>query len=75
MALYALGDLHLAFQRPDKSMDAMGPVWVHHEDKIWKNCCRLVKPDDTLVLLAAVPERSGVHCCPARPEGFASGQP
>lgn len=51
MALYALGDLHLAFQRPDKSMDAMGPVWVHHEEKIWKNCQKLVKPEDTLVLL------------------------
>lgn len=51
MALYALGDLHLAFQRPDKSMDAMGKVWVHHEEKIWKNCQRLVKPEDTLVLL------------------------
>lgn len=33
MALYALGDLHLAFQRPEKSMDAMGPVWVRHEEK------------------------------------------
>lgn len=26
MALFALGDLHLAFQRPEKSMDAMGPM-------------------------------------------------
>ena len=51
MALFALGDLHLAFQRPEKSMDAMGPVWVRHEEKIWKNCQELVKPEDTLVLL------------------------
>lgn len=51
MALYALGDLHLAFQRPDKSMDAMGSVWVRHEEKIWKNCQELIKPEDTLVLL------------------------
>lgn len=51
MALYALGDLHLAFQRPEKSMDAMGPVWVRHEEKISKNCQELVKPEDTLVLL------------------------
>lgn len=51
MALYALGDLHLAFQRPEKSMDAMGPVWVRHEEKIWKNCQELVRPEDTLVLV------------------------
>lgn len=51
MALYALGDLHLAFQRPEKSMDAMGPVWVRHEEKIWKNCQELVQPEDTLVLV------------------------
>ena len=51
MALYALGDLHLAFQRPEKSMDAMGPVWVRHEEKIWKNCQELVQPGDTLVLV------------------------
>lgn len=51
MALFALGDIHLAFQRPEKSMDAMGPVWVRHEEKIWKNCQELVKPEDTLVLL------------------------
>ena len=67
MALFALGDLHLAFQRPDKSMDAMGPVWVHHEEKIWKNCQKLVKPEDT--------EGSGVHRRPARPEDPAAGQP
>ena len=51
MALFALGDLHLAFQRPDKSMDAMGPVWVRHEEKILKNCRELVRPEDTLVLV------------------------
>ena len=51
MALYALGDLHLAFQRPEKSMDAMGPVLVRHEEKIWKNCQELVQPGDTLVLV------------------------
>ena len=51
MALFALGDLHLAFQRPEKSMDAMGPIWVRHEEKIWKNCQDLIKPEDTLVLV------------------------
>ena len=50
MALYALGDLHLAFQVKGKSMDSLGPVWKHHEEKIARNCRELVKPEDTLVL-------------------------
>lgn len=50
MALYALGDLHLAF-RSDKSMDQFGEVWVNHEDKILRNCREIVKDDDTLVLV------------------------
>ena len=49
MALYALGDLHLAFQ-VDKPMDAFGRVWKHHEQKIAKYVNQLVKPEDTLVL-------------------------
>lgn len=51
MALYALGDLHLAFQVKGKSMDSLGPVWHHHEEKIVKNCRELIRPEDTLVLV------------------------
>jgi len=50
MALYALGDLHLSFQVPDKSMDSLGPVWVNRVQKIVQNCRELVRPEDTLVL-------------------------
>lgn len=50
MALFALGDFHLSFQVPSKSMDVFGPIWKHHEEKIQKNCTRLVGPDDTLVV-------------------------
>ncbi|WP_432647129.1 metallophosphoesterase [Mitsuokella sp.] len=50
MALFALGDFHLSFQVPDKSMDVFGPVWHHHEEKIRKNCTDLISPDDTLVV-------------------------
>ncbi|MCD8118869.1 MAG: metallophosphoesterase [Lachnospiraceae bacterium] len=49
MALYAIGDFHLSFQA-DKSMDKFGSVWKHHEEKIRKNCSRLVGPEDTLVI-------------------------
>lgn len=50
MALYALGDLHLSFSNPDKSMDKFGKVWVNHEEKAKRNIASLVKEEDTLVL-------------------------
>lgn len=49
MALYALGDLHLAFQA-GKSMAVFGDVWKHHEKKIEKYVHQTVQPEDTLVL-------------------------
>lgn len=50
MALYALGDLHLAFQS-DKTMDVFGDVWKNHEKKIEKNCNKLITDEDTFVLV------------------------
>ncbi len=50
MAIYALGDLHLAFQS-EKSMDVFGRVWVNHEKKIEKNCNKIVTDEDVLVLV------------------------
>ncbi|MGI5932309.1 MAG: metallophosphoesterase [Eubacterium sp.] len=50
MALYALGDLHLNFQTPGKSMTKFGRVWRKHEEKIKKYCSKLVRSEDTLVL-------------------------
>lgn len=50
MALFAIGDFHLSFQTPDKSMDRFGSVWIDHDKKIRKNCTELVKPEDTLVI-------------------------
>ncbi|MCR5404098.1 MAG: metallophosphoesterase [Butyrivibrio sp.] len=50
MALYALGDLHLAFQS-DKTMDVFGKVWRNHEKRIEKNCNKMLTDDDTLVLV------------------------
>lgn len=49
MALYAMGDLHLSFS-VDKSMDIFGGAWKNHEKKIEKNCRKIIRPDDTLVL-------------------------
>ena len=41
MALYALGDMHLAFS-VDKPMDRFGKVWKKHEEKLEKNCRKLI---------------------------------
>lgn len=32
MALFAIGDLHLCYNNPEKSMDVFGDVWKHHEE-------------------------------------------
>ena len=52
MSLYAIGDLHLHFQTarvpPGQIRDK---VWKNHEQKLWKNCCRLIQSNDTLLLL------------------------
>ena len=43
MALWAIGDFHLSFQVPEKSMDIFGKVCVNHEKKIVKHFNKLVK--------------------------------
>lgn len=49
MALYAMGDFHLAFS-VDKKMEVFDPIWKDHEKKIEKNWRRYVKETDTAVL-------------------------
>lgn len=49
MALYAISDLHLAFDL-DKPMDIFGSNWINHEEKIKKNWIELIKSDDTVLI-------------------------
>ncbi len=49
MALYGMGDFHLAFS-VDKSMEVFDPIWKDHEKKIERNWRRYVKETDTAVL-------------------------
>lgn len=49
MALYAIGDFHLA-NSVDKPMDMFGSVWKNHEKKIQKYWNRRVTMDDTVVI-------------------------
>ena len=52
MSLYAIGDLHLHFQSELKAPGQLnGRVWKDHERKFRANCQKLVKEDDTLVLV------------------------
>ena len=52
MSLYAIGDLHLHFQSELKAPGQLhDPVWKDHETIFRENCLRMIKEDDTLVLV------------------------
>lgn len=52
MALYAMGDLHLHFQSALKSPEQLHDrVWKNHEEKVQKNCAKLITNEDTFVLV------------------------
>ena len=52
MSLYALGDLHLHYQSVLKAPGQLRDrVWKNHEEKFRKNCAKLIRPEDTLVLV------------------------
>lgn len=52
MSLYAIGDLHLHFQSELKAVHQQRDrVWRGHEEKLRKNCGRMLRNDDTLVLV------------------------
>ena len=59
MALYALGDMHLAFS-VDKPMDRFGKVWKKHEEKLEKNCRKLIGNED----LSSLEIIAGAKICP-----------
>lgn len=49
MALYTIGDLHLALNNPKKQMDVFGGKWVGYMDKL-RDGISVIKPEDTTVL-------------------------
>ena len=52
MSLYAIGDLHLHFQSPLKARGQLtSPVWKNHEEVFRRSCEKLLRPEDTLVLV------------------------
>ena len=52
MSLYAIGDLHLHFESELKSpVQLQDRLWRDHEEKLRRNCLRLIGPQDTLLLM------------------------
>lgn len=49
MSLYVIGDLHLCFSAPDKTMSIFAG-WEDYQEKIEQNWLDTVKQDDTVVL-------------------------
>ncbi len=52
MSLYAIGDLHLHFRSDLKAPGQLHePVWKNHEERFRNHCEKLIRPEDTLVLV------------------------
>ncbi len=49
MSLYVIGDLHLSFSDPSKTMSVFNG-WQDYQEKIENNWRNIVKPEDTVVL-------------------------
>lgn len=49
MSLYVIGDLHLTFSDPDKTMSVFSG-WTDYQERIEKNWLDIIKNDDTVVL-------------------------
>ena len=49
MSLYVIGDLHLTFSDPSKTMEVF-PGWENYQERIRKNWLDTVRPEDTVVL-------------------------
>ena len=49
MSLFAIGDLHLTFSAPSKTMSVFSG-WENYQERIEQNWLNTVKPEDTVVL-------------------------
>ena len=54
MSLFVIGDLHLSFSDPSKTMSVFAG-WQDYQEKIGKNWLELIKPEDTVVLAGDIP--------------------
>lgn len=50
LRIWAIGDLHLSFGVPGKSMAIFGPQWENHADQIASHWRRLIAPSDLVLI-------------------------
>lgn len=50
MAIWAIGDLHLALGVPKKRMDTFGGPWINYTQKIEENWRKVVQEDDLVLI-------------------------
>lgn len=50
MRVFALGDLHLAFGVPEKSMEFFGPTWAHYTNRIEESWRKEIYDDDLILI-------------------------
>ncbi len=50
MNVWAIGDLHLSFGVPNKSMEVFGPAWREHAQKIEESWNSLIAADDLVLI-------------------------
>ena len=50
MSLYAIGDFHLAFSRPEMTMERLSKRWENYVQRIDENYRKLIGPEDTCVI-------------------------
>ena len=76
MAIYAISDLHLAFNDNSKSMELFGAKWKDYVEKIEKNWKETVKNSDTVLIAGdiswannleeAIEDFSFINCLPGQ---------
>jgi len=50
MAVWAIGDLHLAFGAPDKSMEVFGSAWKDYASRLEKNWRAVIQKEDLILI-------------------------
>lgn len=76
MALFVIGDLHLPFGDPEKTMEAFGGRWIDYTEKLKSNWLADVSDDDTVILAgdtswgmdleSALPDLQFIHSLPGK---------
>lgn len=61
MHIYAIGDLHLSGEPPQKPMEIFGAHWQGHKEKIKNNWLTTVRPQDTVIVCGDISWAMGLQ--------------